>query len=85
VRVFLDEVVAGDAAALAGGAAAPPHRDAYAGLVAVTTELLARRERRFADFLALWRDLERKGFRPRLEYAVAERPGANGRATIGAA
>jgi CHAD domain-containing protein len=83
VRAFLDELVAADAAALAAGASAPPHRDAYEGLVALMAELLARRERRFAEFLSLWRDLERRGFRPRLEYAVAERSGANGRATIG--
>jgi CHAD domain-containing protein len=83
VRAFLDDLVTADAAALVGGAAAPPHRAAYEGLVALTADLLARRERRFADFLELWRDLERKGFRPRLEYAVAERSGANGRATIG--
>ena len=29
----------------------PPHRDAYAGLVALTAELLARREREFRAFL----------------------------------
>jgi hypothetical protein len=85
VRSLLDELVVADAGALVDGAAAPPHAGAYAGLVALTTELLARREQGFATFLELWRDLERKGFRPRLEYAVAERPGANGRATIGAA
>jgi len=83
VRAFLDELVAADAAALVRGAAALPHREAYEGLVALRADLLARRERRFAEFLELWRDLERKGFRPRLEYAVAERSGANGRATIG--
>jgi len=83
VRAFLGDLVAEDAAALVDGAAAPPHRDAYQGLVALTADLLARRERRFAAFLELWRDLERKGFRPRLEYAVGERSGANGRATIG--
>jgi len=83
VRAFLDELVVGDATALVDGAGEPPHRDAYAGLVALTTDLLARRERRFAEFLAEWRELERKGFRARLEYAVTERSGSNGRATIG--
>jgi len=82
VRTFLDDLVEGDAAALAGGAPEPPHRAAYAGLVALTADLMARRDRQFAAFLELWRDLERKGFRPRLEYAVGERSGANGRATI---
>jgi len=83
VRAFLDELVVGDAMALVEGAAEPPNRESYVGLVALTAELLARRERHFAAFLELWRDLERKGFRPRLEYAVAERSQANGRATIG--
>jgi CHAD domain len=82
VRTFLDELVVADATALLDGAADPPNRDAYAGLVALCAELLARRERRFGAFLELWRDLERKGFRARLEYAAGERAGANGRATI---
>ena len=51
VRAFLDELVVGDAAALLDGASDPPHRDAYAGLVALTAELLARREREFRAFL----------------------------------
>jgi CHAD domain len=85
VRALLDELVVADAGALVDGASEPPHAESYAGLVGLTTELLARRERGFAGFLGMWRDLERKGFRPRLEYAVAERPGANGRATIGLA
>jgi CHAD domain-containing protein len=82
VRAFLDELVVGDALAMVEGAPEPPHRDAYAGLVALTADLLARRERRYAEFRELWRELERKGLRARLEYAVAERSGANGRATI---
>ena len=83
VRAFIDELLIDDASALVDGAPQAPHRDAYEGLLALTTELLARRERCFAAFLELWLDLERKGFRPRLEYAVGERSGANGRATIG--
>ncbi len=35
--------------------------------------LRARRLLLFDRFLELWDDLERKGFRARLEYAVAER------------
>jgi CHAD domain-containing protein len=85
VRAFLDELVVADATALLEGAGEPPHRESYAGMVALTAELLARRERRFVEFLDLWRDLERKGFAARLEYAVAERPQGNGRVTIGAA
>jgi CHAD domain-containing protein len=82
VRAFLDELVVADAGALLDGAAEPPNRDAYAGLVALSADLLARRGRRFAAFLERWRDLERKGFRASLEYAICERSGANGRATI---
>lgn len=82
VRAFLDELVVADAEALLDGAGEPPHRDAYAGLVALSAELLARREREFRAFRDLWQELERKGFRSRLEYAVAERAGANGHATI---
>jgi CHAD domain-containing protein len=82
VRAFLDELVVADAEALLDGAGEPPHREAYGGLVALTAELLARREREFAAFLELWQELERKGFRARLEYAVRERSGGNGHATI---
>ena len=82
VRAFLDQLVVADAAALLDGAGEPPNRDAYAGLVTLTAELLARRERQFRAFLELWKELERKGFRSRLEYAVGERAGANGHATI---
>jgi CHAD domain-containing protein len=82
VRAFLDELVVADATALVDGAAEPPNRDAYAGLVALSAELLARRERAFTAFLELWQDLERKGFRSRLEHAICERSGADGRATI---
>lgn len=53
---------------------AAPHAEEYAGLAAFATYLAARREVLFAHFLDRWRDLEREGFRPRLEYAIAERP-----------
>jgi CHAD domain-containing protein len=82
VRAFLDELVVGDATALLDGAEEPPNCDAYAGLVALSAQLLARRERQFEALLEIWRELERKGFRARLEYAVCERSRANGRATI---
>ena len=82
VRAFLDELVVADAEALLGGADDPPHRDAYAGLVALTVELLARREREYAAFGELWQGLERNGFRGRLEHAMCERSGTNGPATI---
>ena len=72
--------VAVAAAAPAGAAdldpalvAAAPHRDDYAGLAALAVHLRARRELLFARFGELWADLERKGFRARLEYAITER------------
>ena len=82
VRAFLDQLVVTDAEALLDGAAEPPHREAYGGLVGLTAELLARREREYAAFLRLWQELERNGFRARLEYAIRERSGRNGPATI---
>jgi hypothetical protein len=53
-----------------------PHHAAYSGLAALLVHLRARRELLFANFLELWADYERKGFRARLEYAVGERSGA---------
>jgi hypothetical protein len=57
--------------ALSAGA---PHVDVYRGLDALIVHLLARRDLLFARFLELWRDLQRDGFRARLDYALAERP-----------
>ena len=74
VAAFLDELVLADVAAVAAGRPAP-NRSAYAGLVALQVHLRARREVLFARFLEFWDDLERKGFRARLEYAAAERAG----------
>ena len=55
-------------------AAEAPHRDAWRGLEALIVHLRARREVLFARFLAFWTELERDGFRARLEYAIGERP-----------
>ena len=65
-----------DAAWLVGTArrADPPHAEAYRGLERLAVELTARRARLFHDWLELWRDLQRKGFRARLEHAIGERP-----------
>src|SRR5439155_13806234 len=52
----------------------PPNADAYRGLERLAVELTARRARLFHDWLELWRDLQRKGFRARLEHAIGERP-----------
>jgi CHAD domain-containing protein len=43
------------------------------GLAALATHLRTRRARLFDRFLKDWRDLERKGFRTRLEFALTER------------
>ena len=72
---FLDELVEADVAAVAAGRRAP-NRGAYAGLVALQVQLRARREVLFARFESFWGELERKGFRARLEYALSERAGA---------
>ncbi len=55
-------------------AAEAPHRDAWRGLEALIVHLRARREILFARFLVFWTQLEREGFRARLEYAIGERP-----------
>jgi CHAD domain len=53
-----------------------PHHATYSGIAALLVHLRARRELLFANFLELWADYERKGFRARLEYAIGERSGA---------
>jgi hypothetical protein len=83
VAEFLAEIVAADAAEVIARThaedvspatlAEAPNRDAYAGLVALQVHLRARRDHLFDRFLAFWSDLERRGFRARLEYALAER------------
>ena len=55
-------------------AAQAPGAEAYRGLEAFFVHLPARREQLFARFGTFWTELEREGFRPRLEYAIAERP-----------
>jgi hypothetical protein len=40
--------------------------------VAIQVQLRAQREVRFARFVAMWGDLEGKGFRARLEHAIIE-------------
>ena len=50
------------------------HATAWRGLETLAVYLAARRALLFERFLAFWKKLEREGFRPRLEYAIAERP-----------
>ena len=66
---------AGDAPDLDPALAAKlPHADAWRGLIALEAYMRARRDLLYDRFLTFWRDLEREGFRARLEYAIAERP-----------
>jgi CHAD domain-containing protein len=64
-----------DAAQLVGRGldAQPPNAEAYRGLERLAVQLIARRASLFHEWLLLWRDLERKGFRARLEHAITER------------
>ena len=54
-----------------------PHARDHAGVAALQVHLQARRLLLFDRFLELWGDLERKGFRARLEYAAGERSGVS--------
>jgi CHAD domain-containing protein len=76
VAAFLEELAEEDVAAAGASPrdlARTPNRRTYAGLVALQVHLRARRRALFADFLELWRDLERKGFAARLAFALSER------------
>ncbi|HZH23320.1 MAG TPA: CHAD domain-containing protein [Solirubrobacteraceae bacterium] len=81
---FAETLQAADAAALhrtAGSAPdlepallkQAPHAREHAGIAVLQVHLRARRLLLFDRFLELWDDLERKGFRARLEYAAGER------------
>jgi hypothetical protein len=85
VRALQDELRAADALearARAGDApdldptlaSGTPHAEAWRGLETLCIYVEARRGLLFERFLELWRDLEREGFRARLEYAISERP-----------
>jgi hypothetical protein len=54
--------------------ATAPNGAAYRGLESMIAFLRARRALLFERFLESWLQLQRSGFRPRLEYALAERP-----------
>jgi hypothetical protein len=85
VRRLQDELRAADALearARAGDApdldptlaSGTPHAETWRGLETLGIYVEARRGLLFERFLELWRDLEREGFRARLEYAISERP-----------
>jgi hypothetical protein len=81
---FGERLLAEDAAALHAAAGADadldpallkqaPHARDHAGVAALLAHLRARRLLLFDRFLERWGEIERKGFRARLEYAVGER------------
>ena len=85
VRALIAELDAADAAAVLDAAAGAedldpalvaraPHAGDYAGLHALATHLTARRALLFGHFATMWDDLQRQGFRARLDYALGERP-----------
>lgn len=53
-----------------------PHADEHRGLISLLTYLRTRRRVLYRQFLVAWRAWERDGVRPRLRYALAERPAA---------
>jgi hypothetical protein len=55
-------------------ASGTPHAESWRGLDTMAIYLQARRGLLFERFLELWQDLEREGFRARLQYAITERP-----------
>ena len=75
IEALLAELRDTDVASVVAGGE-PVHADDYRGLELLIVATRARRERLFGDFLAFWTELEREGFRARLEYAIAERPEA---------
>ena len=74
VLALLEDLREEDVDAVLGGDE-PPHADEYRGLELLIVQTRAKRRRLFERFLEFWTDLERDGFRPRLEYAIAERAG----------
>lgn len=72
VLALLDDLRDEDVAAVVAGGE-PVHAEHYRGLELLVVRTRARRQQLFERFLAFWTDLERDGFRPRLEYAIAER------------
>ena len=55
-------------------ASGTPHAPAWRGLETLGIYVEARRGLLFERFLEMWREVEREGFRARLEYAITERP-----------
>ena len=70
---LLEDLREADVAAVVGGGE-PVHADDFRGLELLVVRTRARRRQEFDRFLAFWTELERDGFRSRLEYALHERP-----------
>jgi CHAD domain-containing protein len=51
-----------------------PNAALYRGLEVFAAYIEARRARLFSKFVDMWAELQREGFRARLEYAASERP-----------
>jgi hypothetical protein len=75
VLALLEDLRTEDVAAVVAGGE-PAHADEYRGHELLIVRTRARREQLFERFLAFWTDLERDGFRARLQYAIEEREGA---------
>jgi CHAD domain-containing protein len=73
VLALIEELRDEDVAAVAEGRE-PRHADQYRGLELLVVRTRAKRKKLFQAFLDFWTDLERDGFRARLQYAIAERP-----------
>jgi CHAD domain-containing protein len=69
----LEELRAEDAVRVLHGAE-PVHGDDFRGIELFLVRVRARRQELFTQFVRFWTDLEREGFRSRLEYAISERP-----------
>ena len=70
---LIDELRGEDVEAALGGAE-PPHAEDYRGLELFVVRTRVRRRELYAQFLSLWTEIERDGFRARLLYAISERP-----------
>jgi CHAD domain-containing protein len=69
---LIEELRDADVAAVVAGGE-PRHAEDYRGLELLVVRTRARREQLFERFLRFWTDLERGGFRARLDDAIAER------------
>ena len=74
VLALLEDLREEDAAAVVAGGE-PRHADEFRGLELLIVRTRARRRQLFERFLASWTDLEREGFRARLQDAIGDHRG----------